>query len=138
MSNKTLSLLSRLADGVAASLLVVIFGAFILQIALRYLFNWPVGWTSELSVSAWLWLVLFGSAFALRDAEEIRIDFIYANVGWRVRRIRLAMRGIVGLARRIGGRRLRAVPKRPTLQLAPSCAPAVPACGDSSLLRPRH
>ncbi len=92
MSNKTLSFLSRLADGVAASLLVVIFGAFILQIALRYVFNWPVGWTSELSVSAWLWLVLFGSAFALREAEEIRIDFIYANVGWRVRR---AM-GVVG------------------------------------------
>ena len=92
MSHKTFSFLSRLADGVAASLLAVIFIAFILQIALRYLFNWPVGWTAEASVIAWLWLVLFGSAFALRESEEIRIDFIYANVGWRLRRVM----GVVG------------------------------------------
>ncbi|HSV59593.1 MAG TPA: TRAP transporter small permease subunit, partial [Variovorax sp.] len=66
--------LRHLADGVAAALLAVIFVAFILQIALRYLFDWPVGWTAELSVIAWLWLVLWGAAFVLRDDEEIRID----------------------------------------------------------------
>ena len=68
------SFLRRLADGVAAALLAVIFVAFILQIALRYLFDWPVGWTAELSVICWLWLVLWGAAFVLKDDEEIRID----------------------------------------------------------------
>ncbi len=92
MSRTTLDRLWQLADWIAAGMLVVIFGAFILQIALRYLFNLPMGWTSEISVSAWLWLVLFGSAFVVRDSEEIRIDFVYANVG---RRARLAM-GIAG------------------------------------------
>jgi hypothetical protein len=41
---------------------------------MRYLFNWPVGWTTELSLAAWLWLVLWGAAFVLKDDEEIRID----------------------------------------------------------------
>jgi TRAP-type C4-dicarboxylate transport system permease small subunit len=78
-----LTLLRRLADGVAAALLAVIFVAFILQIALRYLFDWPVGWTAELSVIAWLWLVLWGAAFVLRDDEEIRIDLLTQLAGPR-------------------------------------------------------
>lgn len=75
----------RLADFVAAALLATIFVAFIIQIALRYLFNWPVGWTTEVSLLAWLWLVLWGAAFVLKDHDEIRIDFVSANVGPRAR-----------------------------------------------------
>lgn len=81
------SSLRRFANVVAAGLLAVIFVAFILQIVLRYVFNWPVGWTTELSLLAWLWLVLWGAAFVLRDHEEIRIDFITANVGRRARMV---------------------------------------------------
>lgn len=92
MFGKALRILSRVAEQLAVLMLAVIFVAFVLQIALRYLFNWPVGWTAEISVVAWLWLTLFGTAFVLKDSEEIRIDFVYANVG---RRLRLAM-GIVG------------------------------------------
>ena len=66
--------LHRFAEGVAALLLAVIFIAFMVQIVMRYLFNWPVGWTTELSLAAWLWLVLWGAAFVLKDDEEIRID----------------------------------------------------------------
>lgn len=79
------SSLHRFAETVAAGLLAIIFVAFILQIALRYLFNWPMGWTAELSVVAWLWLVLWGAAFVLRDDEEIRIDILSANLGRRAR-----------------------------------------------------
>jgi TRAP-type C4-dicarboxylate transport system permease small subunit len=84
---RLLQRLHRFAEAVAAGLLAVIFIAFIAQIALRYLFNWPVGWTTELSLAAWLWLVLWGAAFVLRDDEEIRIDFVTAHVGPRVRRV---------------------------------------------------
>ena len=66
--------LHRFAESVAALLLAVIFIAFMVQIVMRYLFNWPVGWTTELSLAAWLWLVLWGAAFVLKDDEEIRID----------------------------------------------------------------
>ena len=53
------------------------FVAFLLQIVFRYFFNFPVGWTSELTVATWLWLVLWGSAFVLKEEEEIRFDLIY-------------------------------------------------------------
>ena len=86
-----LVLLRRFAEGVAAFLLAVIFVAFIVQIVLRYFFNWPVGWTTELSLAAWLWLVLWGAAFVLRDDEEIRMDVITARAGPRLRRVLAAV-----------------------------------------------
>ncbi len=92
MSRKILTSLQQGAAFVAAGLLAVIFLSFIAQIALRYLFNWPVGWTAELSVIAWLWLVLWGASFVLRDDEEIRFDLVSNAVG---RRSRIGM-GITG------------------------------------------
>jgi TRAP-type C4-dicarboxylate transport system permease small subunit len=75
------------AEAVAAGLLAVLFLAFIAQVAFRYLFNWPLGWTSELSLIAWLWLVLWGAAFVLRERDEIRFDILSAGAGRRARRV---------------------------------------------------
>jgi TRAP-type C4-dicarboxylate transport system permease small subunit len=86
MPARLLKSLHRFAEAVAAFLLAVIFVSFIVQIVLRYLFNWPVGWTTELSLVAWLWLVLWGAAFVLRDEDEIRIDFLTTHAGPRMRR----------------------------------------------------
>jgi C4-dicarboxylate transporter, DctQ subunit len=77
--------LHRRAENIAAGLLAVMFFAFVVQIVFRYVFNFPVGWASELTVATWLWLVLFGSAFVLREKEEIRFDLIYSAVGPRTR-----------------------------------------------------
>src|SRR5437762_13945372 len=77
--------LQRRAENIAAGLLAAMFLAFIVQIVFRYLFNFPVGWAAELTVATWLWLVLFGSAFVLRDDEEIRFDLIYSAARPRVR-----------------------------------------------------
>ena len=76
-------------------MLAVMFAAFIIQIVFRYFFNFPVGWAAELSVVMWLWLVLWGAAFVLRDEEEIRFDLLSASVG---RRARIAMGIVSGLA----------------------------------------
>lgn len=78
---------SRFAEFVSAMLLAVMFLAFIVQILFRYLLDFPIGWSSELTVITWLWLVLWGAAFVVREAEEIRFDLIYGAVGARVRRI---------------------------------------------------
>lgn len=91
MLQRLASSLHRLAEAVAAALLAVIFVAFILQIALRYLFDAPVGWTTELSLAAWLWLVLWGAAFVLKDHEEIRFDLVSERVGPRGRRVLAAV-----------------------------------------------
>jgi TRAP-type C4-dicarboxylate transport system permease small subunit len=96
MPSTVIALLRRLADFVAAGLLATIFVAFIIQIVLRYVFNWPVGWTTEVSLLAWLWMVLWGAAFVLRDQDEIRIDFLWANVGSRAR-IGMGILGSVGV-----------------------------------------
>lgn len=79
--------LSRFAEAVAAALLALIFLAFVLQIGLRYLLDLPVGWTAEISLVAWLWLILWGAAFVLRDEEEIRIDLLKALLGPRGQRV---------------------------------------------------
>jgi TRAP-type C4-dicarboxylate transport system permease small subunit len=79
--------LRRRAENVAAALLAAMFAAFIVQIVFRYFFNFPTGWTSELSVIAWLWLVLWGAAFVVREGEEIRLDLVYGAVGARTRRV---------------------------------------------------
>lgn len=94
MFSRGFSALHRFAEAVAAALLAVIFAAFIVQIVLRYVFNWPVGWTTELSLAAWLWLVLWGASFVLKDDEEIRIDLLVERVGPRTRRVLAAIAAI--------------------------------------------
>lgn len=84
---KTGEWLRRRAENVAAALLAVMFLAFIAQIAFRYLLNYPMGWTSELTVITWLWLVLWGAAFVVTEREEIRFDLIYGSAGPRLRRV---------------------------------------------------
>lgn len=76
----------RRAENIVAALLATMFVAFIVQIVFRYFFNVPVGWSSELSVITWLYMVLLGSAFWLREGEEIRIDLLSAALGPRARR----------------------------------------------------
>jgi TRAP-type C4-dicarboxylate transport system permease small subunit len=87
--------LRRRAENVAAAMLAVMFAAFVLQIVFRYFLNFPIGWASELSVVMWLWLVLWGAAFVLKDSEEIRFDLLSASAG---RRARLAMGLVCALA----------------------------------------
>jgi TRAP-type mannitol/chloroaromatic compound transport system permease small subunit len=70
----------RRAENVVAGLLGIMFVAFIIQIVFRYFFNFPVGWSSELSVITWLYMVLLGSAFWLKDSEEIRFDLVAGAV----------------------------------------------------------
>jgi len=81
------SWLARRAENVAAAMLGLMFVAFLLQIAFRYLTEFPTGWTHELSVILWVWLVLWGAAFVVSEREEIRFDIIYGAVGPRGRRV---------------------------------------------------
>ena len=68
--------LQRGAEHVLAGLLGVMFAAFSIQIVFRYFFNLPTGWTTELTVITWLWMVLWGAAFVVKETEEIRIDLV--------------------------------------------------------------
>ena len=87
------------ADIVAALMLAVMFVSFLITILFRYVLNWPAGWASELSAIMWIWLVLFGAAFILRERDEIRFDIFYSNVNPTLRRVMTVIFsiGIVGL-----------------------------------------
>ena len=46
--------LRRRAENVSALLLLIMFLCFILTIVARYVFNYPLGWTEEASLIAWI------------------------------------------------------------------------------------
>ncbi|MDF2235346.1 TRAP transporter small permease subunit [Albimonas sp. CAU 1670] len=87
--------LHRRAENVAVAMLAVMFAAFVVQVAFRYLLNLPVGWASELTLVMWLWLVLWGAGLVLPEREEIRFDVVWSAVGARTRRW---MQGIAAAA----------------------------------------
>ena len=85
--NAAVAWVRRRAENVIAGLLGLMFVAFIVQVVFRYFFNLPIGWTSELSVITFLYMVLVGSAFWLKESEEVRFDLISARLGPVGRRV---------------------------------------------------
>jgi len=81
----------RRGENVIAALLGIMFTAFMIQIVFRYFLNLPTGWTTELTLTSWLWLVLFGTAFALKEKDEIRFDIFTLAAGPRTRRVMAAI-----------------------------------------------
>jgi TRAP-type C4-dicarboxylate transport system permease small subunit len=75
------------ADDVAVGLLTAMFLAFVLQITARYVINYPLSWTLELSLTMWLWTVLWGSALCLRNKDHIAFDMIYNHVRPGLRKV---------------------------------------------------
>ena len=87
--------LRRRAENVMVLLLSVMFATFIIQIFARYVLNNPIGWSEEVIITTWLWTVLWGAAFVVSEAEEIRFDIIYSTLSERVRRILTVITGVV-------------------------------------------
>lgn len=85
----------RRSENVIAVLLGIMFAAFITQIVFRYFFNLPTGWSTELSLVCWLWMVLWGAAFALKEEDEIRFDIFLSVAGPGARR---AMAIVISIA----------------------------------------
>ena len=89
--------LRRRAENVSALLLVAMFLCFILQIVARYVFNYPLGWTDEVSVLCWIWCTLWGAVFVLREKDEVRFDIIYSTAGEKTRRVFTVITGIAAI-----------------------------------------
>ena len=94
-----LTLLRRVAEAVAALLMAAMFATFVLQIVIRYTgrLTWlaeamppldPVhyGWTLELCLALWVWLVFWGAAFVVREDDHVTFDILRERVGPRTRR----------------------------------------------------
>lgn len=79
--------LSKGAEGVAAAMLAAMFLTFLLQIFSRYVLADPFGWTLELCLTLWLWMVFWGNAFVVRHDEHVTFDVFYHAVGPELRKV---------------------------------------------------
>lgn len=79
--------LRSLANHFAVALMAMMFVSFLLQIFFRYVLNQPLGWTEEVTVLCWVWVVLWSAAFLLSDADEVRFDIVYSAVPRGMRRV---------------------------------------------------
>lgn len=79
--------LKRRAENVAAAMLAAMFATFILQIFSRYVLGSPFGWTLELCLTLWIWIVFWGNAFIVRDMDHVTFDLVYFGVSARIRRL---------------------------------------------------
>ena len=70
---------------IAAALLAAMFVTFLVQVFSRYVLAQPFGWTLELCLALWIWIVFWGNAFIVRERDHVRFDILYLAVprGWR-------------------------------------------------------
>ncbi|SMX44709.1 TRAP transporter small permease [Actibacterium lipolyticum] len=79
--------LNARAENVAAAMLAAMFLTFILQIFSRYVMSAPLGWTLELCLTLWIWIVFWGNAFVVRHKDHVTFDILYLSVRPGIRRI---------------------------------------------------
>ncbi|MFW2542088.1 TRAP transporter small permease [Primorskyibacter sp. 2E107] len=90
---------TRLAEGLAALMMALMFGTFILQVAVRYTarLDWVAeavplfdpsryGWTLEFCLALWVWIVFWGNATIVRERDHVTFDLLYLSVNPRLRR----------------------------------------------------
>lgn len=75
------------AEAFVAALLATMFIVFLLQIFSRYVMVQPFGWTLELCLALWVWIIFLGCAFVVRERDHVTFDVLYLAVPARPRRI---------------------------------------------------
>ena len=79
---------TRGAEFIAAMALAAIFFTFLLQILFRYVpFLDPIGWTVVLISLLWIFVIFFGCAFIVREADHVAFDVLYLAAPRRVRKL---------------------------------------------------
>jgi TRAP-type C4-dicarboxylate transport system permease small subunit len=67
----------RFAETAAVVAFAIMFGAFVVQVASRYVFNSPVAWTLEVCLIAYVWVVFWSSDILVRERQHIVFDVLY-------------------------------------------------------------
>jgi len=78
---------TRGVEFVAATMLAAMFLTFLLQIFSRYVLLTPFGWTLELCLILWVWIVFFGCAFMVREKDHVTFDIFYLAAPRRTRQL---------------------------------------------------
>lgn len=77
---------TRGTEFIAATFLAAMFFTFLLQIFSRYVLLTPFGWTLELCLILWVWIVFFGCAFIVREKDHVTFDIFYLAAPMRIRK----------------------------------------------------
>ncbi|WP_434361302.1 TRAP transporter small permease [Parasalinivibrio latis] len=77
----------KAVDSIAVTMLAAMFTVFCAQIFFRYVLNHPLGWTEEVNLMLWLWLIFWAGAFCLKDRDHIRFDMIYLHAPKKVQKV---------------------------------------------------
>lgn len=85
--NRFVLRLRQVAEALSALMMTALFATFLLQIFSRYVMDEPFGWTLELCLILWVWIVFFGAAFILRSEDHITFDLLYLAVPPGPRRV---------------------------------------------------
>lgn len=78
---------TRGTEFIAAAMLAAMFITFLLQIFSRYVLLTPFGWTLELCLILWVWIVFFGNAFLVRERDHVTFDIFYLAAPRGIRRV---------------------------------------------------
>lgn len=79
--------ITRGSEAVAAAMLAALFLTFMLQIISRYIMDDTFGWTLELCLMLWVWIVFFGCAMIVRDRDHVTFDILYLAAPRGLRRV---------------------------------------------------
>lgn len=77
---------------------LVIVGLMATNVLLRYLFSAGSVWAQELEWHLLVPLVLFGSSYALRHGDHVRVDIVYGKLSDRNQRIVDLVSALLGIA----------------------------------------
>ena len=80
--NNLFKWLQKTSNFIIASMLAVLFFTFLLQIFSRYILRSPFGWTLELCLILWVWIVFFGCAFVVipRASSTPQLNINLGNI----------------------------------------------------------
>ena len=87
--------LRRGAEIVAALLFAVMFGAFVLQVFMRYVVNRPLEWTLEVCLIAYVWIAFWSAAFLVDERDHVAFNLLYSGVRPGARRVLAVLTALV-------------------------------------------
>jgi TRAP-type transport system small permease protein len=84
---RVLQRLQQVETGLCTFFLAVMTTVVIVQVFLRYLFDFSFAWAEELVRYVMIWMVMIGAALVQAKNDHIRIDFLPMLAGPRGRRV---------------------------------------------------
>ncbi len=85
----------QVLDLVGSSFFLLMFITILLQVFSRYVLNEPLGWTAEISIIAYLWLIFWGAAFMVGHRDQVRFDLIYNHLSPSAQRVMAITRSLI-------------------------------------------